>query len=137
MIAADTNLFVYAANPASDKYAPASRFFASMHTNPEFVVCELVLVELYIQLRNPAVMPRPLGAESAARVCQTLKQHPTWQHIDYNSEVFRCFQPGFEGSRKRLSTMAARVRFQTTGFVVDASRRGLPGLAGDLPFPLF
>lgn len=87
MIAADTNLFVYAANPASDKYDAARRFFASVHTNPEFVICELVLVELYIQLRNPAVMPRPLGPESAASVCQALKQHPTWQHVDYSSEV--------------------------------------------------
>lgn len=87
MIAADTNIFVYAANPASEKHDAATRFFASFQTNPEFVVCELVLIELYMQLRNPTVMPRPLGAPEAARFCLTFKQHPVWQHVDYSPEV--------------------------------------------------
>ncbi len=55
--------------------------------DPGFVVCELVLVELYMQLRNPTVMRRPLTSARAADFCLTLKSHPTWQHVDYSSEV--------------------------------------------------
>ena len=87
MKAADTNLFLYAANAASEHHTAATRYFASVHRDSEFVVCELVLVEVYLQLRNPAVMPRVLASEDAAAFCQSLKRHPVWQHVDYAVEV--------------------------------------------------
>ncbi len=87
MTAADTNLFLYAANPASEHHQAARRFFKSVDADADFVVCELVLLEVYMQLRNPAVMPKPLSGRDAAGMCQALKNHPTWQHVDYCSEV--------------------------------------------------
>ena len=87
MRAADTNLFLYAANPASEYHDMARRFFASVHTDIEFVVCELVIVEIYLQLRNPAVMKKPLSSKEAATFCLNLKKHPTWQHVDYCQAV--------------------------------------------------
>ncbi len=87
MISADTNLFLYAANQASPKHVAAKAFFDSVSVDPEFVVCELVLVEVYMQLRNPAVMRAPLSGRAAATFCLTLKSHPVWQHVDYSSEV--------------------------------------------------
>jgi uncharacterized protein len=53
----------------------------------ESVVCELVLIELYMQLRNPAVMPKPLNSALAAAFCETFKSHPHWQRVDYCPEV--------------------------------------------------
>lgn len=87
MKAADTNLFLYAANPQSPHHTAAVKYFASVQRDPEFVVCELVLVEVYMQLRNAAVMPKPLTGEEAAALCQSLKMHPVWQHVDYVAEV--------------------------------------------------
>lgn len=87
MTAADTNLFLYAANPVSVHHVAATRYFASVQSNPEFVVCELVLLEVYMQLRNPAVMRKPLSGKEAAAFCGTLKRHPTWQNVDYCPEV--------------------------------------------------
>jgi len=87
MTAADTNLFLYAANPASPHYHAAAGFFSEFAQDAEFVVCELVLVELYMLLRNPAVLRRPLSAGQAAGFCRQFRNHPTWQHVDYSSEV--------------------------------------------------
>jgi toxin-antitoxin system PIN domain toxin len=84
---ADTNLFLYAANRQSPNHEAASKFFSSVQSDCEFVICELVLIELYMQLRNPAVMPKPLNSALAASFCETFKVHPHWQHIDYCPEV--------------------------------------------------
>ena len=46
------------------------------------VVCELVLVELYMLLRNPAVVARPLGAKAAAAVCRAYRRHPRWRLVE-------------------------------------------------------
>jgi len=53
----------------------------------EFVLCELVLVELYMLLRNPAVFAKPYTASEAAGYCSSLKQNPAWRCIDYDPEV--------------------------------------------------
>ena len=87
MISADTNLFLYAANPASPHHASARAFFDSVTSNANFVVCELVLMEVYMQLRNPAVLRKPLSSLESARFCAALKIHPAWQHVDYVPEV--------------------------------------------------
>lgn len=40
-----------------------------------------------MQLRNPAVMARPLSSPQAVSFCESLKNHPYWQHLDYSAEV--------------------------------------------------
>ena len=84
---ADTNLFLYAANPDSPRHVAATGFFSSIGEREEFVTCELVLVELYMQLRNRAVLARPLDAASAAAFCTRLRANPAWQHVDYEPDV--------------------------------------------------
>lgn len=85
---ADTNLFLYAANPASPFHQRAIGFFSGLGSDAgNFVVCELVLVELYMQLRNPAVLKQPLDSADAARFCDRLRTNPEWQHIDYAPEI--------------------------------------------------
>ena len=87
VLSADTNLFLHALNQDSPGHEAASGFFARTGENAPFVVCELVLVELYMLLRNPAVLPRALNAASAAAVCARLRSNPRWQHVDYRSDV--------------------------------------------------
>lgn len=88
MLSADTNLFLYAANPESAFHVPARDFFATCHDGEGgFVTCELVLVEVYMQLRNPAILRKPLSALRAATFCDQLRQNPRWQHVDYHEDV--------------------------------------------------
>ena len=86
MISADTNLFLYAANSDCPQHAAAKSFFEALPTQ-EFVICELVLIEIYMQLRNPAMLRTPLSAKAAAGFCDQLKSNPNWQWIDYHPEV--------------------------------------------------
>lgn len=58
MISADTNLLIHAADPDSAHHLGARAFFTRLSDlDEEFVLCELVLVELYMQLRNPLQSP--------------------------------------------------------------------------------
>jgi toxin-antitoxin system PIN domain toxin len=88
MISADTNIFVHAADPDSPLHDQARNFFQFLdQKDEEFVLCELVLVELYMLLRNPAVFVKPYTASEAAGYCRSLKQNPSWRCIDYDPEV--------------------------------------------------
>ena len=88
MISADTNIFVHAADPNSPRHRAARAFFETLaHGGEEFVLCELVLVELYMLLRNPAVFSKPYSALESAAYCLALKQNPSWRCIDYDPSV--------------------------------------------------
>jgi uncharacterized protein len=84
MISFDTNLLLYSFNRDCAEYDDARAFFVSLPTAAGAVaICELVLVELYVLLRNPAVLKHPLDPTDAVSIIQTLRQHPTWTLIDY------------------------------------------------------
>jgi toxin-antitoxin system PIN domain toxin len=88
IISADTNLFLYAANPDSPHHAVARHFFATQASGQNrFLLCGLVLVEVYMQLRSPAVFRKPRTAEEAAAFCQTLRLNPAWEQADYEPDV--------------------------------------------------
>lgn len=86
MLAADTNIFVQAADPHSVSHAEAIRFMESLSASDEqFVLCEFVLVELYMQLRNPAIFKKTAyTATRAATYCEELRQNPVWRYVDYH-----------------------------------------------------
>ena len=88
MISFDTNLLLYSLNRDCAEHAEARAFFDTLPTAPGAVaVCELVLVELYVLLRNPAVLQNPLEPADAVSIVQTFRQHPTWAVIDYPGET--------------------------------------------------
>ena len=90
MLTADTNLFIHAADPDSPQHHKASEFFHKLvATGEEFVVCELVLVELYMQLRNHAIFVRPYSPREAASYCLALKKNPQWRCVDYHADIAR------------------------------------------------
>ncbi len=89
MISADTNLFIYAADPDSSRHAQALGFFEGLIDDDSFVLCELVMIELYMQLRNPAIFKKPYTAREAAGYCRELKSNPAWRTIDYDPAVSR------------------------------------------------
>ena len=82
MLSIDTSILLYALNRDAPEHAAARRFVADCGQRDDVAICELVLVELYVLLRNPAVVPRPLGAAEAAEICQALRANPRWALID-------------------------------------------------------
>ena len=82
MISFDTNLPVYAMNSASEFHKPALEFMSSLSKRRDVVVCELVLVELYLKLRNERIFPRPLSASQATTVCQSYRQNRLWKIVE-------------------------------------------------------
>lgn len=89
---ADTNLFIHAADPDSKWHGAAREFFAQFQVDQEgaeFVVCELVLIELYMQLRNAAIFEQPYSAQESAAYCTALKRNPRWRCVDYDPAVSR------------------------------------------------
>jgi toxin-antitoxin system PIN domain toxin len=88
VLSADTNIFVHAADPDSPLHVRARNFLGSLEdADEDFVLCELVLVELYMLLRNPAVFVRPYTPLESAGYCRALRQNPSWRCIDYDPEV--------------------------------------------------
>jgi toxin-antitoxin system PIN domain toxin len=88
MISFDTNLLLYSLNQDGVEYNGARAFFASLPTEPGTVaICELVLVELYVLLRNPSVLRDPLGPDETVSVIQRFRRHPRWLLIDYPGEA--------------------------------------------------
>lgn len=88
MLSADTNLFIYAADPKSPFQDEAVCFFEKASASgEEIVLCELVLIEVYMQLRNPAIFPKPQSPKEAADYCASLRGDTGWRHIDYDPAV--------------------------------------------------
>ncbi len=82
----------------------AASFLESHREDVDFLLSELVLMELYVLLRNPGVISRPLGAGAAVAVVERLRAHPWWQIVDHDpavmEEVWRLAgAPGFARSR--------------------------------------
>jgi uncharacterized protein len=82
MTSFDTNIAVYAVNGSSPWHEAAKQFLRSLALRRNVAVCELVLVELYLKLRNEKIFPRPLTGPQAAAVCQTYRKNRAWTLIE-------------------------------------------------------
>lgn len=82
MISFDTNIAVHAANSGSPDHSAAVTFLQSLGPRTDVVICELVLVELYLKLRNEKIFARPLSAEQAAKVCQAYRSNGAWKLVN-------------------------------------------------------
>jgi toxin-antitoxin system PIN domain toxin len=82
MLSFDTNIAVHAANTASALHSRAYAFVAALGARRDVAVCELMLVELYLKLRNERIFAKPLGAAQAVAVCERYRSHRAWMLID-------------------------------------------------------
>lgn len=82
MIAIDTNVLLFALNADCEEYEPARAFLEECRERDDVAIAELSLVELYILLRNPAVVRKPQSAPAAASACQVFRKHPLWTLIE-------------------------------------------------------
>lgn len=88
MIGIDTNILAYARIGTSPLHQAAVRFLEEFGGNQEVVISELVLMELYLLLRNEKVLSPPLSASEAVAECHILRSHPRWQLVD-SAEVMK------------------------------------------------
>ena len=104
MISLDTNLLIYARVEANPWHEPARTFLQSLAENPDVVIAELVLVEFYLALRNPAIMATPLSAAEAVAECQWFRAHPRWalaEHAEVMASVWQDAS-GSDFARRRI-----------------------------------
>lgn len=83
VVSPDTNVLFHACHTGSALHASARSFLCAHAEDDQFAVCELVLVELYGLVRNPAVVERPLSPKQAVDICQEFRQNRHWLVIDY------------------------------------------------------
>ena len=83
MISIDTNFLLPAVETGNAQHAPAAAFLESLQDREDVVISELILLELYSLLRNPAVLAKPLSANNAVDVCESFRQHPLWQVVGF------------------------------------------------------
>lgn len=132
MIAIDTNILIYARVASAPQHAAAVTFLQGLSDHSGVVMAELVLVELYLALRNPVVLDPPLSASAAAAECQFFRQHPRWalvEHADVMETVWaKAAQPGF-GRRRIIDVRLAQtlIRHGVTDFAT-ANVRDFQGL---------
>ena len=66
MISLDTNLLFPALEPSHRDHLAAKRWLTALDS--EVAISELVLMELYLLVRNPAIAARPLGSRRCGRI---------------------------------------------------------------------
>lgn len=83
MISLDTNILFPAVDSDQPLHGRAVAFLDSLQDEVDVVISELILVELYSLLRNPAIMKPPLSPPAAVDVCESFRRHPRWQVIGF------------------------------------------------------
>lgn len=83
MISCDTNILFIALEVSRPGHEDARRFLEARKDDAEFALSELVLIELYVLLRNPATARQPLGAVEAVALIRHLRANPRWDVLDY------------------------------------------------------
>lgn len=83
----DTNILLYAANEDAAEHAVCKKFLQDIVDAPEdWVVSDQVYFELYVALRNPKVMERPMSAAQASNHIATLRNELGIMHCGYLPE---------------------------------------------------
>ena len=89
----DTNILLPAVETKNAHHVKAAAFLESITARDDVAISELALVELYVLLRNPAVLGNPLTSADAAKVCDEFRRHPAWQIICFPSDRSQSLTP--------------------------------------------
>ncbi len=111
LISIDTNLLLYSLNQDCPEFAPARKFITELGTSQNVAICELVLVELYLLLRNPAVVRAPYSAQDAAETCQVFRRNPHWRLIASGPIMKHVWHRAATAGIARRSIIDARLAF--------------------------
>jgi uncharacterized protein len=74
----DTNILVYACNADAPECARARQWVEALASRTDVVVSDLMLLEVYLKIRNPRILTAPFSAPEAADYCQAFRSNPRW-----------------------------------------------------------
>jgi len=83
VISIDANILLFSYCEASPHHARARAFLAALSQRDDVALSEFVLSEVYLHLRNPAVLDKPLSPAEAVEVIQSYRKHPRWQVVGF------------------------------------------------------
>ncbi len=114
MIAFDTNILFPSLEPSHPSHGRAREFLQQLKGR-EGGLCELVLMEIYVLVRDSAVCLRPLDGPEAVALVHRLRGNPQWRLLDYPGglmdEVWEAAgQPGVVRRRIFDSRLAITLR---------------------------
>jgi toxin-antitoxin system PIN domain toxin len=131
MVSFDTNLVVYAANSDAPECEPARAFLASLQARRDVAVCELMLVEVYLKIRNSRILTRPFGATEAAGFCQAFRRNRNWLLVEQApvmGEVWRlASRPDFALRRIIDARLALTLRHHGVSEFATANEKDFAG----------
>jgi predicted nucleic acid-binding protein len=121
MTSIDANLLLFSYSEASPHHTKANAFVASLSQRDDVALSEFVLSEVYLHLRNPAVLRVPLDSSEAASVIQSYRQHPRWRVLgfpprsrDIHTALWQAAAtPGF--ARRRIYDLRTALCLQAFG----------------------
>lgn len=135
MIAFDTNILFPALESSHSDHASARSFLQSLDRQ-EGVICELVLMEVYVLIRNPKVCRNPLSSSAAVTLIQKLRTNPAWRLVDYPgglmAQVWKaCESPGFARRRVFDARLAVCLRHHGVAQLATANVSDFEGFGFD------
>lgn len=81
-LSVDTNIIVYSLNRDSEMYEAARAFMIDAAARDDVILVELVLVEVYLLIRNQTVFEHPFSASEAVAACRRLRTNPNWRVVE-------------------------------------------------------
>jgi toxin-antitoxin system PIN domain toxin len=109
LLSVDTNILLYSLNRDCPEHTRAQSFLAEIAGSQEVLICELVLVELYLLLRNPVVLKHPLDAPDASRICQRFRANPAWRLVEQAPVMSRVWRIAAQKELPRRRIIDARL----------------------------
>ncbi len=83
MISIDTNILLPAVEVTNPWHGKSAAFLEAMGDRDDIALSEFALLELYVLLRNPTVLAKPLSPQKALDVSEAFRRHPRWQIIGF------------------------------------------------------
>lgn len=111
MLSLDTNLLLFALNADCPEHPAAHGFLSAIGHRDDVAICELVLVELYLLLRNPAVLANPLSSAEAVAICRGYRSNPHWRLLENAPVMERVWDQAAGSSFPRHRVIDARLAF--------------------------
>lgn len=82
MTSFDTNIVVHSANRDSVHFEAARDFLQSVAGRQDVVICELMLVEVFLKLCNVKIFRTPMDVASASTYCRKLRENRNWVVVE-------------------------------------------------------
>lgn len=82
MTSFDTNIVVHAANVDSPLHGEAVAYLEEKGRQRGVVICELMLVEVFLKLCNRKIFERPMNSRQAGEYCQALRNNRNWMLVE-------------------------------------------------------